>query len=70
MTRIEAEVAGANWATEHSEFQDYSDLRMEARIEAETRFGDFDETDGAGIANGFVLGAMSVRKDSCIRKGF
>lgn len=66
-TRIKAEVAGANWATTHSEFHDYTDLRTEARIEAESRYGEGDET---SEADGFVLGAMSVRKECCVRKGF
>lgn len=71
MNRNRAEIDGANWATERGGFADYTDLRMEASIEAEQRFGsDATDLEQANIAQGFRMGAMSVRKDVCSRKGF
>jgi len=60
-----AEIGGANWATEHSEFQDYSDLKMEARIEGETRYGSDED-----LVQAFTMGALVIRKDVCLRKGY
>jgi hypothetical protein len=66
----DAHVEGANWAVNHSEFQDYSDLKMEAGIEAETRYGFAESLKGDQAQHSFVMGAMTVRAECCLRKGF